>query len=121
MQPTWGECAEKNCSLVNDCVRRSAFGKIVRVSSIEIRAGPETVYGLEVAGEHVYQIADAGLLVHNASASGRGELSAPMGVKAYRTAGKNYVSDVTMFSSAKEKSIHLHQQDILETLVVFIT
>ena len=23
VQPTWGECDEKNCSLVNDCVRRS--------------------------------------------------------------------------------------------------
>ena len=46
---------------------KTALGTSTRVTSIEIRAGPETVYGLEVAGEHVYQIADACLLVHNAS------------------------------------------------------
>ncbi|QDT78569.1 hypothetical protein Mal35_20180 [Gimesia maris] len=46
---------------------KTALGTSTRVTSIEIRAGPETVYGLEVAGEHVYQITNAGLLVHNAS------------------------------------------------------
>ena len=46
---------------------KTALGTSTRVTSIEIRAGPETVYGLEVAGEHVYQITQAGLLVHNAS------------------------------------------------------
>ncbi|MEQ9566429.1 MAG: Hint domain-containing protein, partial [Pseudomonadales bacterium] len=46
---------------------KTALGTSTRVTSIEIRAGPETVYGLEVAGEHVYQISNAGLLVHNAS------------------------------------------------------
>lgn len=46
---------------------KTALGTSPRVTSIEIRAGPETVYGLEVAGEHVYQITNAGLLVHNAS------------------------------------------------------
>mgnify|MGYP003647975523 CR=1 FL=1 len=46
---------------------KTALGTSTRVTSIEIRAGPETVYGLEVSGEHVYQITNAGLLVHNAS------------------------------------------------------
>ena len=45
---------------------KTALGTSTRVTSIEIRAGPETVYGLEVAGEHVYQITNAGLPVHNA-------------------------------------------------------
>ncbi|WP_154935344.1 Hint domain-containing protein [Gimesia maris] len=44
---------------------RSAVGRTVRITSIEIRAGPETVYGLEVAGEHVYSVTGSGLLVHN--------------------------------------------------------
>ncbi|QDT85336.1 polymorphic toxin-type HINT domain-containing protein [Gimesia chilikensis] len=46
---------------------KTALGTSTRVTSIEIRAGPETVYGLEVADEHVYQITNAGLLVHNVS------------------------------------------------------
>ena len=62
---------------------RSAVGKTVRITSIEIRAGPETVYGLEVAGEHVYQITNAGLLVHNACGKGGGNLNAP-DVSAYK-------------------------------------
>ena len=44
---------------------RSALGKTVRITSIEIRAGPEPVYNLEVAGEHVYSVTGSGLLVHN--------------------------------------------------------
>ncbi|QDU14179.1 hypothetical protein CA11_19830 [Gimesia maris] len=44
---------------------RSAVGKTVRITSIEIRAGPEPVYNLEVAGEHVYSVTNSGLLVHN--------------------------------------------------------
>ncbi|WP_417389151.1 polymorphic toxin-type HINT domain-containing protein [Gimesia sp.] len=44
---------------------RSALGKTVRITSIEIRAGPEPVYNLEVAGEYVYSVTDSGLLVHN--------------------------------------------------------
>ncbi|QEG16143.1 hypothetical protein GmarT_20040 [Gimesia maris] len=46
---------------------RSALGKTVRITSIEIRAGPEPVYNLEVAGEHVYSVTSSGLLVHNTS------------------------------------------------------
>ncbi|WP_232097322.1 polymorphic toxin-type HINT domain-containing protein, partial [Gimesia maris] len=46
---------------------RSAVGRTVRITSIEIRAGPEPVYNLEVAGEHVYSVTDSGLLVHNVS------------------------------------------------------
>ncbi|QEG16147.1 polymorphic toxin-type HINT domain-containing protein [Gimesia maris] len=46
---------------------RSAVGKTVRITSIEIRAGPEPVYNLEVVGEHVYSVTDSGLLVHNVS------------------------------------------------------
>ncbi|EDL57458.1 polymorphic toxin-type HINT domain-containing protein [Gimesia maris] len=44
---------------------KTALGTSTRVTSIEIRAGPETVYGLEVAGEHVYSVTGSGLLVHN--------------------------------------------------------
>ncbi|WP_339733986.1 polymorphic toxin-type HINT domain-containing protein [uncultured Gimesia sp.] len=44
---------------------RSALGRTVRITSIEIRAGPEPVYNLEVAGEHVYSVTNSGLLVHN--------------------------------------------------------
>ncbi|WP_417375972.1 polymorphic toxin-type HINT domain-containing protein [Gimesia maris] len=44
---------------------RSAVGKTVRITSIEIRAGPEPVYNLEIAGEHVYSVTGSGLLVHN--------------------------------------------------------
>ncbi|QDT78595.1 hypothetical protein Mal35_20440 [Gimesia maris] len=46
---------------------RSALGKTVCITSIEIRAGPEPVYNLEVAGEHVYSVTKSGLLVHNVS------------------------------------------------------
>ncbi|WP_232097391.1 polymorphic toxin-type HINT domain-containing protein [Gimesia maris] len=46
---------------------RSAVGRTVRITSIEIRAGPEPVYNLEVAGEHVYSVTGSGLLVHNVS------------------------------------------------------
>ncbi|QEG17356.1 polymorphic toxin-type HINT domain-containing protein [Gimesia maris] len=49
---------------------RSALGKTVRITSIEIRAGPEPVYNLEVAGEHVYSVTDSGLLVHNTGPCG---------------------------------------------------
>ena len=62
---------------------KTALGTSTRVTSIEIRAGPETVYGLEVAGEHVYQITNAGLLVHNACGKGGGNLNAP-DVSAYK-------------------------------------
>ena len=44
---------------------RSAVGRTVRITSIEIRAGPEPVYNLEVASEHVYSVTGSGLLVHN--------------------------------------------------------
>ncbi|QEG16136.1 polymorphic toxin-type HINT domain-containing protein [Gimesia maris] len=51
---------------------RSAVGRTVRITSIEIRAGPEPVYNLEVAGEHVYSVTDSGLLVHNTVLCGAG-------------------------------------------------
>ena len=44
---------------------RSTVGRTVRITTIEPRAGPEAVYNLEVAGEHVYSVTDSGLLVHN--------------------------------------------------------
>ncbi|HMO16319.1 MAG TPA: polymorphic toxin-type HINT domain-containing protein [Pirellulaceae bacterium] len=40
-------------------------GQIWRLTSITPRAGPETVYNFEVAGEHVYYVTSDGLLVHN--------------------------------------------------------
>jgi hypothetical protein len=36
------------------------------LTDITPRAGPETVYNFEVAGEHVYYVGSDGLLVHNA-------------------------------------------------------
>lgn len=44
---------------------RAADGAAVRLTAIEPRAGPHTVYNLEVAGEHVYHISSLGLLAHN--------------------------------------------------------
>ena len=40
-------------------------GQLWRLTSITSRAGPESVYNLEVAGEHVYYVGGDGLLVHN--------------------------------------------------------
>ena len=60
---------------------KTALGTSTRVTSIEIRAGPETVYGLEVAGEHVYQITNAGLLVHNASGKSEQGATGPANVR----------------------------------------
>ena len=40
-------------------------GQLWRLTSITSRAGPESVYNLEVAGEHVYYVGSDGLLVHN--------------------------------------------------------
>ena len=45
----------------------TSFGKSNKVISIEPRASKEMVYGLEVAGEHVYHITSNSLLVHNSS------------------------------------------------------
>ncbi|MEX1223960.1 MAG: polymorphic toxin-type HINT domain-containing protein, partial [Pirellulales bacterium] len=42
-----------------------------RVVSLLPRPGPEVVYNLEVHREHVYQVAEQGLLVHNCSGSSR--------------------------------------------------
>ena len=46
-----------------------ADGRTTRVTSIIPRAGPETVYNLEVSGEHVYHVGDSGVLVHNTYSS----------------------------------------------------
>ena len=40
------------------------------VESIEKTDRVETVYNIEVEGEHVYRVGESGLLVHNASVSG---------------------------------------------------
>ncbi len=44
---------------------RLADGRTSRVTSIIPRAGPETVYNLEVSGQHVYHVGNSGVLVHN--------------------------------------------------------
>lgn len=41
-------------------------GKVTRLSDITPRAGPETVYNLEVEGQHTYFVSSDGVLVHNA-------------------------------------------------------
>ncbi len=45
-------------------------GDIKRVVSKRARPGPETVYNLEVFGEHVYFIGNDGVLVHNSDSYG---------------------------------------------------
>ena len=50
----------------------TSLGKSNRVTSIEPRGGEEMVYGLEVAGEHVYHVTSNSLLVHNSSVYSQG-------------------------------------------------
>ena len=45
----------------------TSTGQPALLTSITPRAGPTTVYGLEVYGEHVYHVSSSGLLVHNVS------------------------------------------------------
>jgi hypothetical protein len=47
-------------------VLRLADGQTTRVTSIVPRAGPKTVYNLEISGQHVYHVGGSGVLVHNA-------------------------------------------------------
>jgi hypothetical protein len=42
-----------------------------RVESLALRSGEESVYTLEVDGDHCYRVGEQGLLVHNASNRGR--------------------------------------------------
>lgn len=52
---------------------RLADGQLRRLTNIETRAGPSsiyTVYNLEVAGEHVYHVSTAGVTVHNKGGHG---------------------------------------------------
>ena len=44
---------------------RLADGRTTCLTSITPRAGPQTVYNLEVSGEHVYHVGNTGVLVHN--------------------------------------------------------
>ena len=46
-----------------DCVQ-SRHGNLA-VSSVEPLAEHRSVYNIEVAGQHVYEVTDAGVLVHN--------------------------------------------------------
>ncbi|QDT39255.1 Hint domain-containing protein [Stratiformator vulcanicus] len=45
--------------------RVDTLSGIRRITSITPRGPPETVYNLEVHGQHVYRVGDAGVLVHN--------------------------------------------------------
>ncbi|QDT78565.1 hypothetical protein Mal35_20140 [Gimesia maris] len=67
---------------------RTAVGKTVRITSIEIRAGPEPVYNLEIAGEHVYSVTDSGLLVHNTTPCQKIVSKGPVGGPAVLQASK---------------------------------
>lgn len=49
---------------VGEKVRTSSLG-VVAIASIQHRPREAWVYNLEVQGEHVYQVSDAGVLVHN--------------------------------------------------------
>ena len=44
---------------------QSEFGPFT-IASLRVHNRPTTVYNLEVHGEHVYQVGELGLLVHNA-------------------------------------------------------
>ena len=49
---------------------RQADGKSIQLTRITPKRGPpEVVYNLEVDGEHVYHVADRGLLIHNSCPS----------------------------------------------------
>jgi hypothetical protein len=58
-----------------------------RVASLRLRAGEHPVYNLEVHSEHVYRVADAGILVHNSGCGKAVVLGEGMG--AVKTAAKN--------------------------------
>jgi hypothetical protein len=52
---------------------RIADGQLRRLTNIETRAGPSSVYwvyNLEIAGEHVYHVGQAGVTVHNKGGTG---------------------------------------------------
>ncbi|QDT78574.1 hypothetical protein Mal35_20230 [Gimesia maris] len=74
---------------------RSAVGKTVRITSIEIRAGPEPVYNLEIAGEHVYSVTGSGLLVHNTAECVRQRILANIAESKSARAASNYGTDFT--------------------------
>lgn len=43
-------------------------GETARIAQKLPRPGPETVYNLEIWGEHVYHVGESGVLVHNSCA-----------------------------------------------------
>jgi len=47
---------------------RTADGRTLLLTSITPRDGPEAVYNLEIGGQHVYYVSNAGILVHNSCA-----------------------------------------------------
>jgi len=66
--PFWSEDRQEfvraDSLLTGEQVRSKLHG-ITRITSITPRDGPETVYNIEVHGEHVYQVGSLGTLVHN--------------------------------------------------------
>ena len=66
--PFWSEdrqqFVEAGHLLPQERVRTRAAG-VVRVASVLPRPGPERVYNLEVHGQHVYEVSNLGVLVHN--------------------------------------------------------
>jgi len=63
-------------------------GRPARVARLEARPGLQRVFNLEVHGEHVYRVADAGVLVHN-SCPGRSNAEFEEGIYEFndRTSG----------------------------------
>lgn len=60
-------------------------GGLARVRAIVPRGPPEAVHNLEVAGEHVYQVAGSGLLVHNAyQSTAKARAAAQVGVQIHK-------------------------------------
>ena len=86
-------------------------GQIWRLTSITPRAGPETVYNFEVAGEHVYYVTSNGLLAHNAcspswlrsafGAIGRGVKYVARRIEIYRRAKRIFKDSRVVTSYAR--------------------
>src|SRR5690606_1049633 len=65
--PFWDPVSQEFKQIGEFAVGDQVLGRqgLVTLTNIERRAGPVTVYNIEAHGEHVYQIAASGLLVHN--------------------------------------------------------
>jgi hypothetical protein len=91
---------------------QSEFGPIAVVTR-RIHNRPTAVYNIEVQGEHVYQVGELGLLVHNACNLNLNDATADFGLYAIRInghiwkIGKTHLGRITQSSGLPTR---LHQQ-----------